>query len=166
MVDVSVQFSLSKLTCLPTRIFTTRGIAPCQACGWYSVPQVLCHSHHRSCGDCLDHLRKSRRRRTSQGAATATGVCTVFHHLKIFADLCARNFRNVINNIYTAALNLPKPIRRVCYVQLVAFLAWSVSTYYVSESNILIFVSSIGFLFCSTRQCPPTCIFISIDYKI
>lgn len=50
----------------------------------------------------------------------------------ICAELRARNFRDVINNIYTAAITLPKPIRRVCYVQLVAFLAWSVIHIFVS----------------------------------
>ncbi|EMD40799.1 hypothetical protein CERSUDRAFT_45210 [Gelatoporia subvermispora B] len=32
--------------------------------------------------------------------------------------------RDVLNNIYQAALELPKPIRRVCYVQLFAFMGW------------------------------------------
>jgi solute carrier family 45 protein 1/2/4 len=57
----------------------------------------------------------------------------------IFAELRARNLRDVVNNIYTAAINLPKPIRRVCYVQLFAFLAWSVI--HVFEGNILILFS-------------------------
>ncbi len=33
-------------------------------------------------------------------------------------------FREVLDNIYTAIVNLPKPIRRVCYVQLFAFMGW------------------------------------------
>ncbi|OCH92906.1 MFS general substrate transporter [Obba rivulosa] len=32
--------------------------------------------------------------------------------------------KDVLNNIYQAALKLPKPIRRVCYVQLFAFMGW------------------------------------------
>lgn len=43
-----------------------------------------------------------------------------------FTELNGRSLRDVISNIYTAAINLPKPIRRVCYVQLCAFMAWSV----------------------------------------
>jgi len=43
------------------------------------------------------------------------------------------NFRNVMNNIYTTAINLPKPIRRVCYVQLVAFLAWFPFLFYATS---------------------------------
>ncbi|KAK7470506.1 hypothetical protein VKT23_001932 [Stygiomarasmius scandens] len=33
-------------------------------------------------------------------------------------------FREVLANIQTAILNLPKPIRRVCYVQFFAFMGW------------------------------------------
>ncbi|KAL0564423.1 hypothetical protein V5O48_017623 [Marasmius crinis-equi] len=33
-------------------------------------------------------------------------------------------FREVLNNIYTAVANLPRPIRRVCYVQFFAFMGW------------------------------------------
>ena len=33
-------------------------------------------------------------------------------------------FREVLDNIYTAIVNLPRPIRRVCYVQLFAFMGW------------------------------------------
>jgi len=33
-------------------------------------------------------------------------------------------FREVLDNIYNAVLNLPKPIRRVCAVQLLAFMGW------------------------------------------
>ncbi|PFH52834.1 hypothetical protein AMATHDRAFT_73959 [Amanita thiersii Skay4041] len=33
-------------------------------------------------------------------------------------------FTDVLGNIYTAIVNLPKPIRRVCYVQLFAFMGW------------------------------------------
>ena len=47
----------------------------------------------------------------------------------IFTELHDRALRDIVNNIYTAAINLPKPVRRVCYVQLCAFMAWSVSTY-------------------------------------
>lgn len=35
-------------------------------------------------------------------------------------------FHDVYNNIRTALLNLPKPIRRVCYVQIFAFMGWCV----------------------------------------
>ncbi|KAF9008949.1 hypothetical protein BDQ17DRAFT_1422133 [Cyathus striatus] len=46
-------------------------------------------------------------------------------------------FRDIIHNIYTTILNLPKPIRRVCCVQLFAFMGWFpflfYSTTYVSQ---------------------------------
>jgi len=32
--------------------------------------------------------------------------------------------QNVLGNIYNAIVNLPKPIRRVCYVQIFAFMGW------------------------------------------
>lgn len=32
--------------------------------------------------------------------------------------------KEVLDNIYAAIVNLPKPIRRVCYVQLFAFMGW------------------------------------------
>jgi len=35
--------------------------------------------------------------------------------------------RDVLNNIFNALTHLPKPIRRVCYVQLFAFMGWSVT---------------------------------------
>ena len=66
-----------------------------------------------------------------------------FVSLTIFAELGARNFRDVLNNIYSTAINLPKPIRRVCYVQLVAFLAWSVIHILCFKSNILMFCFSL-----------------------
>ncbi|TFK43415.1 major facilitator superfamily domain-containing protein [Crucibulum laeve] len=33
-------------------------------------------------------------------------------------------FKDVLRGIYTAMMNLPKPVRRVCYVQLFAFMGW------------------------------------------
>ena len=33
-------------------------------------------------------------------------------------------FGDVLRNIYNAIVNLPKPIRRVCYVQVFAFMGW------------------------------------------
>lgn len=41
-----------------------------------------------------------------------------------------RTFRDVLRNIYTSATNLPRPIRRVCYVQLFAFMGWSVIRFF------------------------------------
>lgn len=35
-----------------------------------------------------------------------------------------RRFRDVLNNISKAILQLPKPIRRVCAVQIFAFIGW------------------------------------------
>ena len=51
--------------------------------------------------------------------------------LNILTDLDAqyliprcRKFGDVMNNIYNAIVNLPGPIRRVCYVQVFAFMGW------------------------------------------
>jgi solute carrier family 45 protein 1/2/4 len=38
-----------------------------------------------------------------------------------------RTFREIWNNIYIAVVALPKPVRRVCYVQIFAFMGWYVS---------------------------------------
>jgi solute carrier family 45 protein 1/2/4 len=35
-------------------------------------------------------------------------------------------FRETWNNIYIAVIALPKPVRRVCYVQIFAFMGWYV----------------------------------------
>ncbi|EAU84891.2 hypothetical protein CC1G_00410 [Coprinopsis cinerea okayama7 len=35
-----------------------------------------------------------------------------------------RGFGEVLDNIYKSMINLPRPIRRVCYVQLFAFMGW------------------------------------------
>ncbi|KAI0939227.1 hypothetical protein AcV5_000707 [Taiwanofungus camphoratus] len=40
--------------------------------------------------------------------------------------------RDVLNNIYTAIVHLPKPIRRVCYVQLFAFMGWFPFLFYAT----------------------------------
>lgn len=37
-----------------------------------------------------------------------------------------RTFREIWNNIYIAVVALPKPVRRVCYVQIFAFMGWYV----------------------------------------
>jgi solute carrier family 45 protein 1/2/4 len=41
-------------------------------------------------------------------------------------------FREIWNNIYVAVIALPKPVRRVCYVQIFAFMGW-----YVFETCLL-----------------------------
>ncbi|KAF9019235.1 MFS general substrate transporter [Hymenopellis radicata] len=41
-------------------------------------------------------------------------------------------FREVLDNIYAAIVNLPKPIRRVCYVQLFAFMGWFPFLFYAT----------------------------------
>lgn len=35
-------------------------------------------------------------------------------------------FANVLDNIYNAIVKLPQPIRRVCFVQVFAFMGWLV----------------------------------------
>ncbi|KAF9464426.1 major facilitator superfamily domain-containing protein [Collybia nuda] len=49
-----------------------------------------------------------------------------FHEEQARPNVYGRNskFKDVLNNIRTALINLPKPIRRVCYVQLFAFMGW------------------------------------------
>jgi solute carrier family 45 protein 1/2/4 len=41
-------------------------------------------------------------------------------------------FHSVMGNIYTAVVNLPKPIRRVCYVQVFAFMGWFPFLFYAT----------------------------------
>lgn len=40
--------------------------------------------------------------------------------------------RDVLNNIYNAIVHLPKPIRRVCYVQVFAFMGWFPFLFYAT----------------------------------
>jgi len=40
--------------------------------------------------------------------------------------------KDVLNNIYNAIVNLPKPIRRVCYVQVFAFMGWFPFLFYAT----------------------------------
>ncbi|KAH9951665.1 major facilitator superfamily domain-containing protein [Amylocystis lapponica] len=40
--------------------------------------------------------------------------------------------RDIVKNIYNAVVNLPKPIRRVCYVQLFAFMGWFPFLFYAT----------------------------------
>lgn len=51
--------------------------------------------------------------------------------------LTCRKIRDIIGTIYEAVLHLPKPIRRVCIVQIAAFMGWFpylfYSTTYVAE---------------------------------
>ncbi|TRM67670.1 hypothetical protein BD626DRAFT_394892 [Schizophyllum amplum] len=41
-------------------------------------------------------------------------------------------FREVMDSIYNAIIHLPKPIRRVCYVQLLAFMGWFPFLFYAT----------------------------------
>ena len=66
------------------------------------------------------------------------------------------SMRDVFNNIFDALTHLPKPIRRVCYVQLFAFMGWSVSRILFHQAALtlqqvsipVLFVCSIFFLAC------------------
>ncbi|KZT12537.1 MFS general substrate transporter [Laetiporus sulphureus 93-53] len=40
--------------------------------------------------------------------------------------------RDILDNIYTAIIHLPKPIRRVCYVQVFAFMGWFPFLFYAT----------------------------------
>jgi len=49
----------------------------------------------------------------------------------------SRKLRDIVGTIYDAARHLPKPVRRVCIVQIAAFMGWFpylfYSTTYVAE---------------------------------
>lgn len=49
----------------------------------------------------------------------------------------SRKITDVVSTIYEAAIHLPKPVRRVCIVQIAAFMGWFpylfYSTTYVAE---------------------------------
>lgn len=166
MVQVHFQFSLSKLTCLlgflplaelpiikllggtQFRKFCIIVIVVLVATVW-----ITCAYHEE------EERPKGRRSQQQQEYLLS------FISRTVFAELRARNFKDVINNIYITAINLPKPIRRVCYVQLCAFMAWSVIHVLCFQNQYPYgFFSSIGFPFCSTRQCPQHVFFASIDY--
>ncbi|KII95051.1 hypothetical protein PLICRDRAFT_128474 [Plicaturopsis crispa FD-325 SS-3] len=53
-------------------------------------------------------------------------VTCYFHEEKERKDAYKKQskFHDVLENIYNAIVNLPKPIRRVCYVQVFAFMGW------------------------------------------
>lgn len=64
--------------------------------------------------------------------------------------MSSSKFRDVFLNIKVAVMNLPKPIRRVCYVQLFAFMGWWVPTLiYILESRLTLVP---GFRFCFIRK--------------
>lgn len=49
----------------------------------------------------------------------------LFVRMIVGADMrLSRKMTDVLNNIYVAIVKLPKPIRRVCYVQVFAFMGW------------------------------------------
>ena len=43
-------------------------------------------------------------------------------------ELDVSKLQDVIENIFNTIVNLPKPIRRVCYVQVFAFMGWCTSS--------------------------------------
>lgn len=56
-------------------------------------------------------------------------------HLLVYRlILSVRTTYHVFDNIYKAVINLPKPIRCVCFVQVFAFMGW----YVVDTSSILV----------------------------
>lgn len=65
---------------------------------------------------------------------------------------CRNKLKDVLNNIYNAIVNLPKPIRRVCYVPVFAFMGWCVDTLLLGRGLVLIVYGSLaGSRFCSMR---------------
>jgi hypothetical protein len=59
--------------------------------------------------------------------------------------------RNVLENIYNAMVKLPKPIRRVCLVQVFAFMGWCVD-YTIITSLFSLIPRPLGSRFCSIRS--------------
>ncbi|KZV64590.1 MFS general substrate transporter [Peniophora sp. CONT] len=52
-------------------------------------------------------------------------TCFTMHEVERVANRKHQGkLRDILNNIYTAIIKLPKPIRRVCFVQLFAFMGW------------------------------------------
>jgi solute carrier family 45 protein 1/2/4 len=60
-------------------------------------------------------------------------------------------FHDVFDNIYTAIVKLPKPIRRVCFVQVFAFMGWCAFSPFVLIV-LLISLILLGFRSCSMRK--------------
>lgn len=73
---------------------------------------------------CALHEEQEREKKSSsQGSVTYVETSAGPLRLNGFC----RKFREIWNNIKVAVLNLPKPIRRVCYVQFFAFMGWYVA---------------------------------------
>ncbi|VDB98727.1 unnamed protein product [Peniophora sp. CBMAI 1063] len=52
-------------------------------------------------------------------------TCFTMHEVeRVKNDKHQGKLRDILNNIYSAIIKLPKPIRRVCFVQLFAFMGW------------------------------------------
>lgn len=62
-----------------------------------------------------EELRDNKRR---------SGFYVIYIDLKLDLLNFLSKFADVLRNIWNAVVNLPKPIRRVCYVQFFAFMGW------------------------------------------
>ena len=82
------------------------------------------------------------RRRKSQSAETAGARVCIFRgpHTPLLKENVYRKMREVFENIGQAIWNLPQPIRRVCYVQLFAFMGWFPFLFYAYVSILFYFI--------------------------
>jgi len=73
------------------------------------------------------YFHEEKERPNVQGKITSVYVSQFATTTPIDTLVAFRKFGDVLKNIHTAIVNLPKPVRRVCYVQLFAFMGWCVS---------------------------------------
>lgn len=62
-----------------------------------------------------------------------------------YLNLRSNKLYDVLENIYLAATHLPKPIRRVCFVQLFAFMGWCVTLLVVRPCGPILYDLYTGF---------------------
>ena len=93
---------------------------------WRSISEVLYHLHCHSSGYRLDyvHLSSGRGETKNNTASISTRRVGIFDSFTSVAYRTSRKLRNAVENIRLAIWDLPQPIRRVCYVQLFAFMGW------------------------------------------
>ncbi len=85
---------------------------------------------------CWTQEEKEREQRRAEKRCVLIITCkTVL--LTCFGHYSSPSMRDILSNIWNTILTLPKPIRRVCYVQVFAFMGWFPFLFYsyvVSQS--------------------------------
>lgn len=71
---------------------------------------------------CHEEEERPRPRETNK----CVHVTCIAQNNTYYLFLFRNGFREIIENIRVALINLPQPIRRVCFVQLFAFMGWYV----------------------------------------